>query len=235
MKNHVEKRYLVGILLLAAGLVLMLKYYNLVPWHIPSYVISWKSLLVFLGLIFMASQKNKTTGIILFTIGSLFLAAEITSFSIRDVMRLAIPVILIIAGLAIILRRQSFSPKEINIPEGDQVNDYLNDVNIFGGGERKIKTQNFKGGQITAIFGGAEIDLRKADMAPGVNGLDMLCIFGGASMRIPDDWEVKNEVTAIFGGFSDERKFEDIDVSKKTEKILYLKGLVLFGGGEIKN
>jgi predicted membrane protein len=183
----------------------------------------------------MASRKNKSTGLILFTIGAVFLAGDIFNVGLREVVRIVIPVALIIAGLTIIMKRQTFSPKQINLPEGADVNDYLNDTNIFGGGERKIKTQNFKGGQVTAIFGGSEIDLRRADMAPGVNAIDMLCIFGGTSLKIPNDWEVKNEVTAIFGGFSDERSFEKSDVIHEPGKVLYLKGLVLFGGGEIKS
>lgn len=235
MKSHSEKRYILGIILLFVGLALLLRFYDLFPWHLPSYVFSWKSLLVFLGLVFMTTQKDKSTGLILFTIGAIFLGADITGFTIRDVFRFVFPVVLIVAGLAIILKRQSFNRKEINVPEDAEINDYINDVNIFGGGERKIKTQNFRGGQITAIFGGAEIDLRKADMSPGVNAIDMLCIFGGVSMRIPEGWDVKNEVTAIFGGFSDERSFDKDSIGQEEKKILYLKGLVLFGGGELKS
>ncbi len=235
MKSHVENRYLVGFLFLVAGLALLFNYYDILPWALPNWVFSWKTLLVFLGVIFMASRRNKTTGLVLFTIGAVFLAGDIFNVGLREVIRIVIPVALIIAGLAIIMKRQSFTPKQINIPEGADVNDYLNDTNIFGGGERKIKTQNFKGGQLTAIFGGSEIDLRHSDMAPGVNAIDMLCIFGGTSLKIPSDWEVKNEVTAIFGGFSDERTLEKSDPNEQPGKILYLKGLVLFGGGEIKS
>ncbi|TVQ07756.1 MAG: hypothetical protein EA361_17685 [Bacteroidetes bacterium] len=235
MKRHSEKRYILGIILLFVGFALLLRFYNLLPWHIPSYVFSWKSLLVFMGLVFMTTQKDKSTGLILFAIGAIFLGADITGFGIKDVFRFVFPVVLIIAGLAIILRRQSFSRKDINVPEDAEINDYINDVNIFSGGERKIKTQNFRGGQITAIFGGAEIDLRKADMAPGVNAIEMLCIFGGVSMRIPEGWDVKNEVTAVFGGFSDERTFDRETAIDEDKKILYLKGLVLFGGGELKS
>ncbi|MFW6227374.1 MAG: LiaF transmembrane domain-containing protein [Bacteroidota bacterium] len=235
MKNHSEKRYVLGVILLFAGLALLLRFWDLLPWHIPSYVFSWKSLLVFLGLVFMASHKDKSTGLILFTIGAIFLGADITGFSIRDVFRFVFPVVLIIAGLAIIIKRQSFTPNKINVTEGAEINDYINEINIFGGGERIINTRNFLGGKITAIFGGAELDMRKADMAPGVNAVDMLCIFGGVSMRLPEDWIVKNDVTAIFGGFSDERNNDKDIPTDENKKILYLKGLVMFGGGELKS
>ena len=234
MRTFIEKRMLLGILLLVAGLLLMLQYYDFLPWVLPHYFFSWKMLLVVLGLFFMITEKNKSTGIILFLIGSIFIGGEIFDKSFWEVVRFVIPVILIVAGLTILMRKQVFKPKELNIPEGTDVNDFINETNIFGGGEKKYNSQNFKGGQMTAIFGGSEIDLRNARLAPGVNAIELLCIFGGTSIRVPDDWEVKVDVTAIFGGFSDERKLEKKDISENPEKILYLKGLVLFGGGEIK-
>lgn len=212
----------------------MLRYYNLLPWDLPHYVFSWKSLLVVLGIVFMITEKNKTTGIILFLLGSVFVTGEIMDMRFWEVVRFAIPLVLIVAGLAILIRKPTFTKREINIPEGADINDYINEVNIFGGGEKKLKTQNFKGGQITSIFGGSEIDMRYAQLAPGVNAIDMLCVFGGTSIRVPEGWEIKTEVSAIFGGFSDERKLEKKDVIENPERILYIKGLVLFGGGEIK-
>ncbi len=235
MRTYFEKRILLGLLLLLAGVILMLKYYNILPFDLPYYVFSWKSLLVVLGIIFIITEKNKSTGIILFLIGSVFITGEVLDMRFWEVVRFVIPMVLIVAGLTILMRRQTFRPKQINIPEGDNVNDYINDVNIFGGGEKRIKSQNFKGGQLTAIFGGSEIDFRHAQLAPGVNAIDLMCIFGGTSIRVPDDWEVKIEVSAIFGGFADERKFEKKDTIENPDKILYLKGLVLFGGGEIKS
>jgi len=235
MSSHVEKRVLAGIILLTAGIVLLMKFYNIFPFQMPYYLFSWKTLLIVLGLVFLITDRNKSTGFILLFIGSVFLAGDIFDLSVRDLFRLGIPIALIIAGLFLVFRRQSYSVKEINVSQGDDVNDFLNDVSIFGGSEKKVKTQNFRGGRLTAIFGGSEIDLRGASLAPGVNAIDMFCLFGGVTFRVPESWEVKNEVSAIFGGFSDKRLQDRITVDQgKPNKVLYLKGLVLFGGGEIK-
>jgi len=234
MRNFMEKRMLLGALLLIAGILLMLHYYELIPWVLPGWVFSWKMLLAVLGIFFVITERNKTTGIILFLIGSMFIAGDIFNMAFWEVVRFVIPMALIIAGITILMRKQVFKPKDINIPEGADINDYINETNIFGGGEKKYNSQNFKGGQMTAIFGGSEIDLRKAKLAPGVNAIDLFCIFGGTSIKVPEDWEVKIDVTAIFGGFSDQRMIEKTDISEKPEKVLYLKGLVLFGGGELK-
>lgn len=233
MKPFIEKRVLLGILFLLAGTVLLLDYYDAIPWTLPSFVFSWKSLLLLLGLYFLITSRDKTTGIILVVIGSIFITGDILDLRFWEVVRLIIPVILIIAGLAIITRKRLFTPSEMNIPDGENVNDYINETNVFGGGEKKIRTKNFKGGGITCIFGGSELDMRHADMAPGVNGIDLLCIFGGTSIKVPEDWEVKIDVNAIFGGFADERKLERKTEALNPDKVLYIKGLVLFGGGEI--
>lgn len=234
MKNHSEKRIIAGIILLTAGTVLMFNYLNIIPFYFPAYLISWKTLLILLGLIFLITERNKAAGIVLVVVGSVFLSTDIFNVGVREVFKFAIPAALIIAGLFLVLRRQTYSDKDFNIPEVGDKNDYINDISIFGGGEKRIRTQNFKGGKITAIFGGSEIDLRGCDMKPGVNAVDMVCLFGGVSMFVPEGWEVKNEVTAIFGGFSDKRLMASKNGTIDQEKVLYLKGLVIFGGGEIK-
>ncbi len=235
MKHQKDKRSLLGFILVLVGSALLLRYLDLIPWDLPHYVFSWKSLLILLGIVLLTSEKNKTTGTILFVIGSVFLLADIFNQEFWEVVRFVIPLILIVAGVAILIRRQSYSKHEINKTGENDSADVINDVSVFGGGEKKILSQNFKGGQLTAIFGGSEIDFRKAKLADGVNAIDLLCIFGGVSMKIPEGWQVKSEVNAIFGGFSDERSFMDhTPETTKPEKVLYIKGLVLFGGGEIK-
>jgi predicted membrane protein len=235
MKPQKDKRSLLGFVLVLVGTALLLRYLDLIPWNLPHYVFSWKSLLILLGIVLITSEKNKTTGTILLVIGSVFLLADIFDQEFWEVVRFVVPLVLIIAGVAILIRRQSYSKDEINQTGEKNSADVINDVSVFGGGEKKILSKNFKGGQLTAIFGGSEIDFRKAELAEGVNAIDLLCIFGGVSMRVPEGWHVKTEVNAIFGGFSDERSFMDHpEENTEPKKVLYIKGLVLFGGGELK-
>lgn len=234
MKHYVEKRFLAGIILLTIGVLLLLRYYDIFP-ELPHYIFSWKTLLIAIGMIFLITERNPTTGLILIVIGSVFLARDVFNISVRDFFSIAIPIILIVIGLFLILRKQTYQVKDLNMPDDGDSNNLLNDVSIFGGGERKVMSDNFQGGRMTAIFGGSEIDFRSSKLAPGINAIDMLCIFGGVTLRIPEDWEVKNDVTAIFGGFSDKRLFSNQPLGTvKRDKVLYIKGLVIFGGGEIK-
>jgi hypothetical protein len=112
--------------------------------------------------------------------------------------------------------------------------DYIDIINIFSGGERQIVSENFSGGKITSIFGGSEIDLTQAKLAPGVSELEIACVFGGTTIIVPTDWNVKVEVVPVLGGFGDERKL-NIGRPIDTSRQLIIKGAVVFGGGEIKS
>jgi predicted membrane protein len=142
------------------------------------------------------------------------------------------PSIFIIIGVVFIFtRRKGWGGVSTVTSVGD---DYIDYVNIFSGGERQIASDNFKGGKITAIFGGIELDLTKAKLAPGKSELEIACIFGGATLIVPDEWFVTVEVTPVLGGFGDSRKLHPgrtVDPSKQ----LVIKGAVIFGGGEIKS
>ena len=61
--------------------------------------------------------------------------------------------------------------------------------------------------------------------------IEVVNIFGGASLIVPSDWKIKLEMVSIFGGFSDKRHIID----PNPQKTLIVKGVSVFGGGDIKN
>lgn len=110
--------------------------------------------------------------------------------------------------------------------------DYLDSVNVFGGSNQIVYSKNFKGGEITAVFGGCDVNLTQADFE-GQVVIDVTAIFGGAKIVVPQGWLVKSEVTAIFGGLEDKRGI--MPVSEGQNKLLVIKGIALFGGVDIRN
>jgi len=95
-------------------------------------------------------------------------------------------------------------------------------------------TPNFKGGSMVAIFGGSKVDLTHCGIAEGDRPvIEMVCIFGGNSLMVPSDWNVKVEIFNIFGGYADKRIGSQQTVDNK--KTLVLKGVTIFGGGEVKS
>ena len=50
------------------------------------------------------------------------------------------------------------------------------------------------------MFGGVEIDLRRASMRGDSATVDISAVFGGMEFKIPQNWLVMAQVAAIFGG-----------------------------------
>jgi len=121
---------------------------------------------------------------------------------------------------------------------------HLNEVNIFWGGKRRIVAKNFVGGDVVAIFGGFEIDLREADILGNVAEIEVVTIFGGGEIRVPPNWEVVLETVGIFGGSDDRTRHPDFPnpgaptatgSAAPQPKRLIVKGVAIFGGLGIKN
>jgi predicted membrane protein len=101
----------------------------------------------------------------------------------------------------------------------------------MSGTEVKSVSKNFQGGSVTTIFGGAEIDLRDADIAEGAS-LEFTSIMGGASIIIPENVHVDISGAPILGGWEDRtRKYgENEDVV-----VLKINCLTILGGAEFRN
>jgi len=228
LKNN---RAFIGVILVLVGFFLVMRNTGIFPGFIDDVVFSWPMLLVAIGLVMTLGNSEKTAGVIIMAVGGFFLIPHIfrETFHVYNIFW---PSIFIIVGIIFIFsKRKGWNSVVSKGVIGDDFVDY---VNIFSGGERQVVSDNFKGGKVTAIFGGMELDLTKAKLTPGRSELEIACIFGGATIIVPDDWFVSIEVTPVLGGFSDSRKLSPgrtIDPSKQ----LVIKGTVVFGGGEIKS
>lgn len=229
-----ERRVLFGGLLMIFGGLLLLFNFNVIPWEYRHYILKWQMIPIVIGIISLVSSEDKTTGIILIAIGVFFYLPEFYWFNKYELRKLFWPAIFILIGLLIVFRRPfDWGKKKINDEPGAD-HDYIDDMAVFGGGDRIISSHNFKGGRVTSIFGGSTFDMNNAELSPDKNVIDVFSLFGGCKFLVPNDWKVKVEVTAIFGGFSDKRsKMPSYEV--ETDKVLFIRGVVIFGGGEIKS
>lgn len=226
----------IAVLIIAAGVLLLISSLEIIPFNLSRYVISWQMLLIGIGVISILTSKEKVTGLILIAIGGIFLIAKMNYLSV-PVWSILWPTVLIIIGVSL-LYSHSLKRNEPGLPkEGGPIGDndeFINEVAIFGGNEKHISTQNFRGGKITNIFGGSELNFSKTELAEGDNFLEILYIFGGSTMVVPPDWDIHMDVVSVFGGFSDKR-YKRLDAPSNKTKRITIKGLVIFGGGELKS
>ena len=219
-----------GIVLVLLGLAVLAEIVDAVPWRMRNIVFSWQMILIILGVIFISSRDSKSTGYILLAIGVFFIMPKF--LDVPHFWRsLFWPSLLILVGLLVIFGRGR-SPRHRRYISGSD-EDLLDDVAIFGGSDQVLNSQNFQGGKITNIFGGAKYDMRKVVLAEGKNYLEITMIFGGSKFILPEGWDIKLEVTSVFGGFSDKRQRSI--VVPDTSRQLVIRGVAVFGGGELTN
>ncbi len=104
-------------------------------------------------------------------------------------------------------------------------------VAVLGGVERNCSSQDFTHGQLTAIMGGCEIDLREASIVTSPAVIDVFALWGGVELMVPEDWTVTMKIQPILGGVSDRTTAP----KGGSEKNLVLEGTVVMGGLEVKN
>jgi predicted membrane protein len=233
--SDTSNRFIIGILLVIAGFILILEKTTVLPapldHFIDDIIFSWQMLLIVIGVITLAGSGNKTPGIVLIAVGGFFLIPELFSDYFRS-FNFFWPALFIVIGVVLLINSRRLGDR-LQYSTGGSKADMIDYVNVFSGAERQLITDNFMGGKVTSVFGGGEVDLTRSSLAPGNNIVEITCIFGGTTLIVPESWNVIIDVTPILGGFSDGRKIGS-DVIRDTTRSLTIKGVVIFGGGELK-
>jgi len=218
-----------GVIVLCIGLFFFLDRLDL---HLPHWTFSWPMLLIVIGFVMGAKRKFQGPAwFILMLVGTVFLVDDIVPFA-WDLHRFLWPVIVIIIGIYLIgkasTRKQQYDEY---IQGGSTSDDYLQATTIFSGSNKVVLSKNFKGGSITTMFGGTELNFLQAD----INGeavLDITTLFGGVEIAVPSSWDVKLDVNTMFGGVEDKRA---IGIAPIPGKRLIIKGSCTFGGVDLKS
>jgi len=231
-RHHISSnRVIIGVILVLAGLALVIRNTGIFPSFIDHVVFSWPMLLVAIGLVLSLGASEKTAGIIIMAVGGFFLIPRIFSETFHMYNMFWPSIFIIIGVIFIVTKRRGWGSISSKGLESD---DFIDCVTIFSGSERQVISQNFKGGKMSSVFGGIDLDLTKAKLAPGRNVLEVAAVFGGVGIIVPEDWFVTIEVTPILGGFSDSRRlYPGMTVDRTSQ--LVIKGAVVFGGGEVKS
>ena len=97
-------------------------------------------------------------------------------------------------------------------------------TSIFGSSESQVSSQQVRGGRIFALFGGSEIDLRRAALSDGQAAVQVLAIFGSVRLTVPEDWAVNARTGAVLGSIDYRRAGPASSATQLT-----LSGFSLFG------
>ena len=232
--NRISGAVATSLMIIAVGVLLLLNQLGAFP---ARYELSfWPILLFGFGAAKLASSKtgDRHWGVFMMVLGALFQLNDwaIIHFRFRDLW----PLLIITIGAMLLWNalhgtKTSFMFKAT----GDANFDGEFDLNyIFGGGEPRLQTKEFRGGRLTAIFGGFKLDLSRAEMQANEATIEANAVFGGGEILVPETWHVILHGSGIFGGYDNKTRYFQPD-SSQPSKTLTVKGSAVFGGIVIKN
>jgi hypothetical protein len=215
-----------GLLIIAAGVLLTLD--NMRVLDAGTYLRWWPVALIALGLAKLWQSRDGCGGGVagaIFTGVGAWLLLESLDL-IRIDIEHAWPILLVILGATLVWRGLRGRPAA---PAHDSTAT-ITAVAILGAVNRGSNSRTFRGGEITAIMGGCEIDLRQASI-DGEAVFDVFAMWGGIDLRVPEDWTVISRVTPLLGGVEDRTR----PPQGATTHRLVLRGFAIMGGIEVKN
>ena len=106
---------------------------------------------------------------------------------------------------------------------------YMNVAAIMSGNKLRNDSQDFRGGDVCALMGAAEIDLRQASMTAEAT-IQVFAMWGAVILKVPSDWTVISRTVPLLGGVDDRSVPPGIP-----GKRLIIDGVVIMGGVEVKN
>jgi hypothetical protein len=249
---------IIGLGVIAVGVLFLLK--NVGVLYFDDLWQYWPVILIVVGISKLAnthSASSVTSGLIIGGIGTVFLLRNL-GYIYGDVWQYLWPGILIAVGLSILVKHlernsepdpglppsgpgSSFTPGSgFTAPSSgpssgtSSGSNYLYAECVFSGTRRKVETQDFQGGKVTAVFGGAEIDLRSAGMKLPEVTLKAEAVFGGIEIWVPAHWQTTVRGTGVFGGFED-KTFPAAPGAAANAPRLVVIGAAVFGGVVVKN
>lgn len=219
-----------GLVLIAIGVILG---GNALGWfNINIFFKGWWTLFIivpcFISLI--THPKEWLGDLIGILIGVSLLLACLDVISFSSLWKLLVPGIIILIGLSIIFKNlfsQKFD-KAVSKLNGKFDKDDESGT-VFGGTNINMAGKEFKGKNLSAVFGAIKLDLREAKIKEDII-INATAVFGGIDILVPDNVVVETKSNSFFGGVSNKKK----SAPKGKAPTIYVNGMALFGGIEVK-
>ena len=82
--------------------------------------------------------------------------------------------------------------------------------------------------RVVAIMGGVELDLRQAELPPGVTEISAFVLMGGLVVRVPPGVRLETDGFAFMGGFED--RMHDPGIARADAPVVRVTGVAIMGG-----
>jgi predicted membrane protein len=228
-----RSRVVFGIFIIAVGVFALLDNLHLFDSHLVQPF--WPLVFVALGALKLSHAvpgRQMLWGGALIAVGAAMTLQNlgVIHFQWRDLWPLA----LIWAGLSVITKGIFRGRGEADCGPGQRIELMEHGARIdasatMSGIVLKNDSQEFVGGEINAVMGAVEVDLRQAAIATEAT-LHLSIIMGGVEIRVPREWSVVVNGSPVLGGIEDKTV-----PPMMPGKRLVIEGSVIMGGVEITN
>ncbi len=222
---RITPRLIIGLAILALGTLWTLDNFNVL--ESEDFTRWWPLALIAIGIVqFINRRSNRVGPVVLMVIGVLLLGASLDQidFDLGDLIPLAIAA----WGAKLVWDALARRSARSGIEDGDAT---IHTFAAMGGVRWQSTSREFRGGDVNAIMGGVEVDLRNAQIKPGEEVIiDALAIMGGIDIWVPPGWRIVSNVLPIMGAF--ENNATAVTDSGPT---LTVRGTVIMGAIEVKN
>ena len=110
----------------------------------------------------------------------------------------------------------------------DQVSEHSVIGGIMGGGSRSGSWVPAKNNWAVGLMGGCDLDLREAQLGPGVTEIRAFAVMGGIDVVVPPDVRVECSGVGIMGGF--DHKPTVISTTDTDSPVIRVTGVAFMGG-----
>ena len=216
---------LMGLLVIAVGVLFTLDNLDLVDAR--HYIRFWPAGLIAIGALKLWQSRGGggTFAALLLTLAGTWLLLEslaVVTVSFVDLW----PMLLVLFGASLVWHGMRGGRERAGMDDTATVSALA----VLGGINRGSNSHAFRGGDLTAILGGCEIDLRQAAI-DGEAVIDVFAMWGGIEIKVPEEWSVSGRVVPILGGYEDKTR----PPRGATKDRLVVRGFAIMGGIEIKN
>jgi hypothetical protein len=217
-------RLTLGLILVGLGLVLTLDQARVL--NLEGLGRFWPLFLIGIGFVKVRQpleDGQRALGVALLFVGGFLQLMSILSWG------RAWPLLFILMGGLLLWQAIDGRPSPAPAPPASP---FVSELALLGATKKSLRLPDFRGGYVTAVVGGAELDLRHSRIASSPTVLDVVALWGGIDLKVPSDWTVEARVVPIMGGFED--KTRPLVESPAGPRLL-VRGWAVMGGVVIGN
>lgn len=199
--RHALPRLVVGLSLATFGILYTLD--NLGVVDVRAFAPYWPALVVLFGGAQMAAARRRSDlmlGGFWAVVGIVLLLGHLHLVPIRvwDLW----PLVLVFFGLRLVMRAMGSRTLPAGAPLAvtDDDGSTVQALAVMSGVQRRTASVAFRGGSLTAIMGGIEVDLSAARMVAERAFIDCFAFWGGIEITVPPGWVVRVRALPLMGG-----------------------------------